>query len=338
MDAQGILKSLSNLEQKLQSIESARQQVERTVNAYEGAKAQLSVLTKDFTDIYQELNTVLTEIQNSKNNVSAEVSDKADAIFNALQTRTASLEQATNGIKQDFINACNAANEGFSKAIEKSEKDLIDGMFANINEVRKETIKEIEKVSGIVTAFSAAAAEIQDNYKQAISSSAENQKTIMGQITTEFSKSVEQYIVSMRNVRIEMESILEKYNSVSTRVEEKLGQVEVELKATIDKIGSDVDEKSNAILESCEMHSSKIEEDIEKAKAELKADAKKISSEIASSSTANKEYAKNLSDKMESAVTELLSANAKSHKLIVILVIGLIVSLLLNILAIAKVF
>ena len=43
MDSQEILKSLSNLEQKLQSIESARQQVERTVNAYEGAKAQLSV-------------------------------------------------------------------------------------------------------------------------------------------------------------------------------------------------------------------------------------------------------------------------------------------------------
>ena len=58
MDSQEILKSLSTLEQKLQSIESARQQVERTVNAYEGAKAQLSVLTQDFTDIYQELKNI----------------------------------------------------------------------------------------------------------------------------------------------------------------------------------------------------------------------------------------------------------------------------------------
>lgn len=337
MDAQGILKSLSNLEQKLQSIESARQQVERTVNAYEGAKAQLSVLTQDFTDIYQELNNVLVEIQNNKNNVSTEVSDKADGVFKALQARTTSLEQATNGIKQDFENACNAATDNFSKSIEKSEKDLVDSMLANINEVRKETVKEIEKVSGIVTAFSTAATELQSNYKEALSSSAENQKTVMGQITTEFSKSVEQYIVSMRNVRIEMEAVLERYNSVSTRIEDKLGLVESELKATIDQLSSNVDEKSKEILEGHNTLSSKIEEQCGKINADLKTGTNKISSEIVSSNADNKELAKKMNEKIDSVVLQILNANAKSHKLIVFLVIGLIISILLNILAIAKV-
>ena len=241
MDAQSILKSLSNLEQKLKTIESARQQVEKTVNAYEGAKAQLTVLTNDFKDIYQELNNVLSEIQNSKNNVSTEVSEKADAVFKVLHTRSVSLEQDANTIKQDFVSACNTANENFSKSIEKSEKDLVDAMLANLNEVRKETVKEIEKVSGIVTAFSTAAAEIQNNYKQELSSSTENQKTLMGQITTEFSKSVEHYIVSMRNVKTEMDSIMERYNSASDRVEKKMGQLEVELKTVIDKLSTKID-------------------------------------------------------------------------------------------------
>lgn len=44
MDAQDILKTLNNLEQSLQNVESARQQVANTVNAYEGAKAQLHAL------------------------------------------------------------------------------------------------------------------------------------------------------------------------------------------------------------------------------------------------------------------------------------------------------
>lgn len=337
MDAQGILKSLSSLEQKLQSIESARQQVERTVNAYEGAKAQLSVLTKDFTDIYQELNNILVEIQNSKNSVSTEVSDKADSVFKALQARTSSLEQTTNGIKQDFENACNAATEKFSKSIEKSEKDLADSMLANINEVRKETVKEIEKVSGIVTAFSTASAELQNNYKEALSSSAENQKTVMGQITTEFSKSVEQYIVSMRNVRIEMDSILERYNSVSTRIEDKLGQVESELKATIGQLSSNVDEKSKEILEGHNTLSSKIEEQCGQINADLKTGTNKISSEIVSSNADNKELAKKMNEKIDSVLLQVLNANAKSHKLIVFLVIGLMISILLNILAVAKV-
>lgn len=338
MDAQSILKSLSNLEQKLKTIESARQQVEKTVNAYEGAKAQLTILTNDFKDIYQELNNVLSEIQNSKNNVSTEVSEKADAVFKVLHTRTVSLEQDANTIKQDFVSACNTANENFSKSIEKSEKDLVDAMLANLNEVRKETVKEIEKVSGIVTAFSTAVTEIQDNYKQELSSSTENQKNLMGQITTEFSKSVEQYIVSMRNVKTEMDSILERYNSASDRVEEKMGQLEVELKTVIDKLSTKIDEKSNTILDKCNTHATGITDVIDKAKNELKENANKISSEIASSSSANKESAKRINDKIDSVLTQLLDANAKSHKLIVILVIGLIVSLLLNILAIAKVF
>ena len=45
MEAQDILKMLTNLEQSLQNVESARQQVTNTVNAYEGTKAQLHALT-----------------------------------------------------------------------------------------------------------------------------------------------------------------------------------------------------------------------------------------------------------------------------------------------------
>ena len=45
---------------------------------------------------------------------------------------------------------------------------------------------------------------------------------ILQELATEFSKSVEQYIVSMRNVKDELESILEKYYSLTTRIEDKL--------------------------------------------------------------------------------------------------------------------
>ena len=130
----------------------------------------------------------------------------------------------------------------------------------------------------------------------------------MGQITTEFSKSVEQYIVSMRNVRIEMESVLERYNSVSTRIEDKLGQVESELKTTIEQLGSNVDEKSKAILEGHNTLSSKIEEQCGIINEELKADTNKISSEIASSKADNKESARKMNDKIDSVVLQILNA------------------------------
>ena len=59
MDAQDILKTLHRLEQNLQNVESARQQVANTVNAYEGAKSQLHALTVEFSLISSELRTYI---------------------------------------------------------------------------------------------------------------------------------------------------------------------------------------------------------------------------------------------------------------------------------------
>ena len=297
MDAQEILKSLSNLEQKLQSIESARQQVERTVNAYEGAKAQLSVLTQDFKDIYKQLDEILQGIQSSKDVVSSEVSGKADVVFKSLKLRSDSLEQATNSIKLDFITACNTANENFTKALEKSEKNFSSELGTNINKVREETVKEIQKASSIVSGFNTAVSRIQDDYNKALSTSAENQKTLLTQITTEFSKSVEQYIGSMREVKGEMESILDRYGSLSTQIEDKLSEVKTSIESSIIRLGKDVETSKKAIIE----------------------------------------QGQKTGDRIDEGVAKILDANYKSHKLIIILVIGIAISILLNVLSIAKV-
>ena len=297
MDSQEILKSLSSLEQKLQSIESARQQVEKTVNAYEGAKAQLTVLTKDFTDIYQELKKVLDDIQNSKSIASTEVSDKADVVFKALQTRISSLEQATKDIKENFETACKTANDDFSKTIEKSEKELTAEMEANINKTRDATVKEIEKASGIITGFKTAVNELKESYNKALNDSSENQKTVMTQIATNFSKSVDQYIDSMKTVKAEMESLLEKYNNLTTRIEDVLREVQGSIESALAHFSRAVDSNTQATVA----------------------------------------LGENLESQISSSFSQLMDANKKSHKLILILVAGLIISIILNILAVVKV-
>ena len=297
MDSQEILKSLSTLEQKLQSIESARQQVERTVNAYEGAKAQLSVLTQDFTDIYQELKKVLDDIQNSKNIASTEVSDKADVVFKALQTRVTSLEQATKDIKEKFENACNTANDNFSKTIEKSGKELTTKMEADINKAREATVKEIEKASGIIAGFKTVVDELKEGYNKSLTESSENQKPVMTQIATDFSKSADQYIDSMKIVKTEMESLFEKYNNLTIRIEDVLKEVQGSIESALAHFSRAVDSNTQATVA----------------------------------------LGQNLESQISSSFSQLMDANKKSHKLILILVAGLIISIILNILAVVKV-
>lgn len=69
MDAQDILKTLNNLEQSLQNVESARQQVANTVNAYEGAKAQLHTLVVEFTVVSNELKNIYTAINENVSSI-----------------------------------------------------------------------------------------------------------------------------------------------------------------------------------------------------------------------------------------------------------------------------
>jgi chaperonin cofactor prefoldin len=297
MDAQEILKSLSNLEQKLQSIESARLQVEKTVNAYEGAKTQLAVLTQDFKDIYKELNSVLIEIQNSKNIVSTEVSDKADGVFKTLKERSDSLDQATKDIKEKFVKACDKANEDFSNTIEKSKNEFSTEIEANITKVRESSVKEIEKASSIITGFKTAVDGLNEEYKKSLDENTKNHKDILTQIATEFSKSVEQYIVSMRNVKDELESILEKYYSLTTRIEDKLAEVQSRIESALDHLGRAVDTNTQATIS----------------------------------------LGQKLESKIDGSVSQILEANNKSHKMILLLVAGLILSIILNILAIVKV-
>ena len=296
MDSQEILKSLSSLEQKLQSIESARQQVERTVSAYEGAKAQLNVLTKDFTDIYQELKNVLTDIQNSKSFASTEVSDKADVVFKALQTRISSLEQATKDIKEDFSKACKIANDDFTKTLNNSEKELTAEMEANINKAREATAKEIEKASNIIAGFKTAVDELLGCYDKAITESSDNHKTAMTHIATDFSNSVNQYVDSMNNVKMEMESLLEKYNNLTDRIEKVLVELQGSIESALAHFSRTVDANTQATVS----------------------------------------IGQNLESKITSSTSQILVANKKSNRMLLITIIGLAISLLLNILIIAR--
>jgi len=84
MEAQDILKMLTNLEQSLQNVESARQQVTNTVNAYEGTKAQLHALTVEFKEVSSELNKVYNAIKENVDSIDETLKIKIDSVFKSI--------------------------------------------------------------------------------------------------------------------------------------------------------------------------------------------------------------------------------------------------------------
>jgi chromosome segregation ATPase len=95
--------SLRELEQGLKSIESARKQVEKTVNSYDG-------LNSTIADYVSKLGTITTKIQELVDTIGKDYSQKVKAfekdretVINASTAATKKLSNATEEFKDSLV-------------------------------------------------------------------------------------------------------------------------------------------------------------------------------------------------------------------------------------------
>jgi uncharacterized phage infection (PIP) family protein YhgE len=95
--------SLRELEQGLKSIESARKQVEKTVNSYDG-------LNSTTADYVSKLGTITTKVQELVDTIGKDYSQKVKAfekdretVINASTAATEKLSNATEGFKDSLV-------------------------------------------------------------------------------------------------------------------------------------------------------------------------------------------------------------------------------------------
>ena len=95
--------SLRELEQGLKSIESARKQVEKTVNSYDG-------LNSTTADYVSKLGTITTKVQELVDAIGKDYSQKVKAfekdretVINASTAATEKLSNATEGFKDSLV-------------------------------------------------------------------------------------------------------------------------------------------------------------------------------------------------------------------------------------------
>lgn len=96
--------SLKELEQGLKSMESARQQVEKTVNSYDG-------LNSTTADYVSKLGAITTKIQELVDTIGRDYSQKIKTLEKDRET---------------IINASAAATEKLSKASEEFKESLVE--------------------------------------------------------------------------------------------------------------------------------------------------------------------------------------------------------------------
>lgn len=163
MEANEILTSLAKLEASLKEIESAKEQVQKTVGAYSAVQQQISDYTKALEAISASITGIIADVQSQRTalnddaaSVFASLREKSDKIISNLNSSVSnnleSLKSALEAIKDSFTKECSYANDSFKKnsdeEIKKFDERIEDlkSCAANLNSLHENIKNTLGKI------------------------------------------------------------------------------------------------------------------------------------------------------------------------------------------------
>lgn len=238
MDIQDILKTLNNLEQSLQNVESARQQVTNTVNAYEGARTQLHALVMEFAAVSTELKKVYTAIEENVSSIDDTLQNKVEEVFNDITSKAQELDDAARKIQSTFETACSQSAHSINDSVDNSMLKLDNEIDTTIVKFNKKATLEIESIATSLAAFKSAAQQMQENFSHTISDAAAKLKATQESIASDFGTSISEHISSFKALKSELQAIIDRYEEANRSLEAKIEQISCLIKTESGTIGS----------------------------------------------------------------------------------------------------
>lgn len=214
MDAQDILKSLKNLEQSLQNVEAARQQVTNTVKAYESTRTQLHALTDDFSTISSELTNVITLINSNQKSIDNTLKKNIEEVFTKINNQIGDIEESVSGINNSFKETCKSTSKSITSSVDESVTKLNNEIEKSLQKFNEKAKLEIDGITNVISGLKKSSNEIQTGYQQSISSITINHKTTQLAIIDNFKKSLEESLAGFDSQKDELKNIIANFNPV----------------------------------------------------------------------------------------------------------------------------
>lgn len=352
MDAQDILKSLSNLEESLKNINSARQQVQDTVNAYENARTQLIKLTQEFTSISTDLNVIITTVKDNQETLSSTLSDQIGSVFRTFNEKIILLESATTTIQSTFETSCQESSKAFIGSIDSSANKLGTAVDAAIGKFNEKATLEIAGIATALKTFKDAADEMQTDFQSAISTATTTQKTNHETIASDFQKSIDQHLASFNELYKGLGDLLNDYkqlmSSIITNIENESNSIKSSITGVTNSIQTIKDENATQYDDIVNKLKSLREGNIKAADnlssrfnnvdniiAEIKTSVLALVPKIDTSTnlilSANQNRVVNLEAKLTRQIDELKVSNNGLKKIVTFCLVAIILSIILNI-------
>ena len=131
-----ILSILESIGQNLKAVESARQQVDRNVDAYDRVNQQLADTTSNLRKLIDSISNYNKELEKQKSTVIRELSDLKDDLIMKFKDEAEILEKKLAESPGKVIDALNTSVNSVSKSINLISSDFNEQIEKKINEFR----------------------------------------------------------------------------------------------------------------------------------------------------------------------------------------------------------
>lgn len=335
MNTQDIIKSLSNLEHSLQGVESARQQVEKTVAAYGATQKQLATLSQEFVNVSNELSSVIDVVRNNQEQLSATISSEIERLLVLIESKVAVLGNKVSEMNQTFENSC--------LATAKSINESVDTAIVSFKEKVQD---ELAEVSSALTEFYSIVKDIKEGFKADASHAISTIKETGDKIVIGFQDKIANHLSSLSKLKNELEAIINLQKKLNAEILAKIETETAAIKATISDLDSQLKgirnnndnyhkeliEVLSAILQGNSSSVEKLTIRFNTVDGNIGAVRDGVSSVSTQLATATSQIIANNKQVLLSEVTAIKAENANIKKLVVFCLIATIISVILNIL------
>lgn len=228
MTTQEILASLSQLEQELQSIKSARALVDKTVDSYAEVRKDITRLLDEFTSVTKSLNDISSAFESENAILTSEIQKAIDVVRGQLDTlNTAFANQCNNTVMRFMENVGKAADELCAKT------ETLSSSYQKNNDDFEASITELAKVHASLISATESVASL---------------KSDIANLQTQLNESQKNQDGTLNRIAAQLEATGSKHAEI-------LSQIASELKTSQDAQDSDLMDIKNAQTE----HASKLD-------------------------------------------------------------------------------
>lgn len=245
MESNEILTSLAKLEASLNEIESAKEQVKKTIGAYTSVQKQIGEYVKSLNQIAGGVSTIMSALKSQKDSLNEDASHVSEVLNaktaemislqnNAVAKIMDSLKVSLNSTKDSFSSDClkivDSIKQNYDTEIKKLEDQVVnlETCIANLNALHKYIEGSLEAINEVMKEICSLrqTVEISQNFQNG---QLETIRAGLESLSSRQSKTINSLSVDMKNAQGVQNKVIADMSATVQSLSRKLEENNVKL-------------------------------------------------------------------------------------------------------------